>query len=333
MANAHCICPKFIQQHIKDPVTYTNVFVGQFLNSDDQIVLDHDEILTSEYLLSIKDDLEAFQNYTVWMKLLGAQPQGKTLMATPTSVSNSFETVFSTISSAVTRHDKAIIASDNNHYGAFIQEIEAKGINLLNLNSLTKRPIQIANQRIIGHSKFEGDFDWILERIGRTCRKTYSEDDDNDHVRDLLDAKGYTVRDQTREGKSASGKSAGELDILIENCGHLYTVIEALKLSTLRESYIDEHYLKLTTNYNPMSVKRTYLVTYYTGKNFTEWWRKYSEYISTLAPAKISKRPDTINISTEEISTNLHSLRKLYNHISIEGELSVCVHYAIRIES
>jgi len=333
MANAHCICPKFLEAHIKDPLTYTNVFVGQFLESPDQIVFDHQEVLASEYLNSVKDDQDAFQNYNVWKKLLDAQPQGKTLISNAHCTSSSFETVFNTINSAITRHDKAIVTCDNNHYGPFIGKIQSNGINLLNLNNLNCRPIQVPNQRIIGHTNFENDLDWVLERTGRTCRKKYSEDDDNDHVRDLLDAKGYSVRDQTREGRSASGKSSGELDILIENCGHLYTVIEAMKLSTMKESYIDEHYLKLTTNYNPMSVKRTYLVTYYTGKNFADWWRKYVDYISTLAPSKISSRTDTKNLSTEEADTKLHGLKKLYNHISIAGELSTCVHYAVRIET
>ena len=75
MANAHCICPKFLEEHIKDPTTYTNVFVGQFLNSADQIVFDHQEVLASEYLNLVKDDQDAFQNYNVWKKLLDAQPQ------------------------------------------------------------------------------------------------------------------------------------------------------------------------------------------------------------------------------------------------------------------
>jgi hypothetical protein len=287
----------------------------------------------SAYLDAVKGDAEAFQNFTIWKKLLDAQPQGKMLLSNSGDASNNSETVFNTISQAITRHDKAIIAADNNHYAMLFDKIELGGINLLNLNSLRAHPIAVPIQKIIGFTKFEDDLGWVLERIGRTCRKAYSEDDDNDHVRDLLDAKGYTLRDQTREGNSATGVSAGELDLAIFSCGGLYTIIEAMKLATMKESYINEHYRKLTTNYNPLAVKRTYLITYYTGKNFQGWWGKYKEYITSLDALKITHKEHSSNDSTEEIETDLHGLKKLYHHITIEGERSICVHYAIRIES
>lgn len=332
MANAHCVCPRFVADNIKNPGIYTDVFIGQLLQSDDQIVLDREESLVSAYLNAVKADAEAFQNFTVWKKLLDSQPQGKILLSNSGNALNFSEAVFNTISKAITRNDKAIIAADNNHYASLFPKIETGGINLLSLCSLQARPIEIPLQKIIGYSKFEIDLGWVLERIGRTCRKKYSEDDHNDHVRDLLDAKGYTLRDQTREGSSATGVSAGELDLAVINCGNLYTIIEAMKLATMKESYIDEHYRKLTTNYNPLAVKRTYLVTYYTGKNFHGWWLKYKKYIQTLDPLKFTDKEHSCNDSTEEIETNLHGLKKLYHHITIEGQRSICVHYAIKIE-
>lgn len=333
MANAHCVCPKFLQENIRNSTVYTEVFIGQLLQSEDQIVLDREEILVSAYLNAVKGDPEAFQNFVIWKKLLDSQPQGKMLLSNSGSASNSFEVVYNTISQAVTRHDKVIIAADNNHYAALFGSIVSGGINLLNLNSFRVHPVAIPNKRLVGFAKFESDLDWVLERIGRTCRKSYSEDDDNDHVRDLLDAKGYSVKDQTREGRSSTGLSAGELDLAIMSCGSLYTIIEAMKLSTMRESYIDEHYRKLITNYNPLSVKRTYLVTYYTGKNFQDWWRKYRDYIAAMSVGKITIKEGSSNNSIEELETDLHGLKKLYNYITIEGEPSVCVHYAIRIEN
>ncbi|MBZ9780797.1 hypothetical protein K9857_04420 [Pseudomonas sp. REP124] len=333
MANAHCVCPKFLQDNIRNSTVYTDVFIGQLLHSDDQIVLDREEILVSAYLNAVKEDPEAFQNFMIWKKLLDSRPQGKMLLSNSGEASTSVEVVYNTISQAITRHDKVIIAADNNHYAALFSLIEKGGINLLNLNSFQARPIAIPNKKLIGFSKFENDLDWVLERIGRTCRKSYSEDDDNDHVRDLLDAKGYSIKDQTREGRSATGLSAGELDLAVMNCGSLYTIIEAMKLSTMRESYIDEHYRKLITNYNPLSVKRTYLVTYYTGKNFHDWWRKYKDYITTMDIKKVTDKEKSSNDSTEEQETDLHGLKKLHNHITVEGEHSVCAHYAVRIDN
>lgn len=333
MANAHCICPNFIREHIKDPFAYTKVFMGCLLQSDDQIVLDQQELLANEYLKVIKDDTEAFQNYSIWKMLLDSSAQGKKLISTPDTHTELSDTVLHTLLSAITNHDKSIIAFDNNHYEKQIDTISRERINLLNLNNLLNTPIDCKNKKILGFSKFESDLEWVLERIGRTCRKSFSEDSDNDHLRDLLEAKEYSIKDQTREGSSASGIGAGEVDLLIQNNGRLYTIIEAMKLASLKESYIDEHYLKLTTNYNPLSVKRTFLITYYTGKSFITWWQKYYQYISTLPAKKISSRPNTQNLSIDEIDSQLHGLKKLYHHISIDGELSTCVHYAIRLES
>lgn len=50
-------------------------------------------------------------------------------------------------------------------------------------------------------------------------------------MRDLLDEKGYVVRDQTRHGLSPQGKDAGKVDISIFKEGKTYTLIEALNLS------------------------------------------------------------------------------------------------------
>lgn len=63
-----------------------------------------------------------------------------------------------------------------------------------------------------------------------------SEDRRNTYVRDLLDEKGYVVRDQTRHGLSPQGKDAGKVDISIFKEGKTYTLIEALNLSCLSKN-------------------------------------------------------------------------------------------------
>ena len=73
-----------------------------------------------------------------------------------------------------------------------------------------------------------------------------SEDRRNTYVRDLLDEKGYVVRDQTRHGLSPQGKDAGKVDISIFKEGKTYTLIEALNLSCLSKKYIDTHLDKLS---------------------------------------------------------------------------------------
>lgn len=62
-----------------------------------------------------------------------------------------------------------------------------------------------------------------------------SEDNINDYVRDMLVNRGYKeIRDQTRHGLSVSGKSAGEVDLLISKAGKEAALIEGLKLGSVR---------------------------------------------------------------------------------------------------
>lgn len=78
--------------------------------------------------------------------------------------------------------------------------------------------------------------------------KNSIEDEINDRLRDLLEAKGYIERDQTRQGASVSGKRAGEVDILIKRGKMPLSLIEALKLTSVNESYIAEHIDKIYSN-------------------------------------------------------------------------------------
>lgn len=89
----------------------------------------------------------------------------------------------------------------------------------------------------------------ILQDLLAACVKlqsnsTYfetSENQRNDYIRDLLKTEKYDVKDQTRRGISAIGKSAGEVDILIEEGGLPVTIIEALNLDSLDTNYLDRH--------------------------------------------------------------------------------------------
>ena len=68
-----------------------------------------------------------------------------------------------------------------------------------------------------------------------------SEDQRNDFIRDILETSGYQIKDQTRQGKSASGKSSGEIDILLHDHGNPISITAALNLNGLIETYLDEH--------------------------------------------------------------------------------------------
>lgn len=93
----------------------------------------------------------------------------------------------------------------------------------------------------------------ILKQLLSACVKLQAnaiyynatEDQRNDYIRDILDAVGYDVKDQTRRGLSSGGKAAGEVDILIKEYGFPITIIEALNLDSLNKAYLDKHIDKI----------------------------------------------------------------------------------------
>ncbi|WP_426697982.1 hypothetical protein ACP6EV_10145 [Aeromonas hydrophila] len=173
---------------------------------------------------------------------------------------------------------------------------------------------------------------WVLQRLARDHDIGKSENAKNDYVRSMMMAKNYNVLDQTREGNSSTGADAGEIDILINDArGQLFTIIEALKLSSVDTTKILEHYLKLLHNYNPLQVQRTFLITYYDGNNFEQWWERYIIYIRGLTTDNIGLSENAVITGAETVTTLYPSLKKLVHQFTQHGESFCCIHYAIKV--
>ena len=108
--------------------------------------------------------------------------------------------------------------------------------------------------------------------------KTASENIVNDKMRNLLDAKGYDVKDQTRHGSSAIGKDAGNLDLLINMGKFPVTIVEALKLDSVRREYILEHINKIY-KYDTLGFKFNFLIAYVMTGDFKGFCSRYVELI------------------------------------------------------
>lgn len=113
------------------------------------------------------------------------------------------------------------------------------------------------------------------------------EDLRNRRVRDDLITIGYRLADQTQRGYSGTGKSIGELDMLVfgEN-NEPWTIIEALRVSDGTKVSWNEHLKKLTEDYNKRGLSRLYLLTYVdsTPADFDRIWTGYQKHMSTHAP-------------------------------------------------
>ena len=110
------------------------------------------------------------------------------------------------------------------------------------------------------------------------------EDQRNDFIRDILETGGYQIKDQTRQGKSASGISSGEVDILLHDKGRPISIIEALNLNGLEEAYLDEHIDKVY-KYDTLGNAFNFLVSYVKVKDFGKFWKKYIAHKLMCLPA------------------------------------------------
>lgn len=334
MANAHVICPNFFKENIRNTNT-SHVLFGRILASEDQIVIDREERLICGYLDSVKDDVGAFEKYKAWIALLNDSAQGKKLISSSLGATSRQEIVTNTIYQAVTAHDKSIIVHDASCYSDFIQEINRQRINMFLLHDLNQQVLNKKHIKINGFSAFEDDLFWALHRTARMSKKSWTEDEVNDLLREMIASmgrtNGYEVRDQAREGESQTRKGAGELDLLIENCGLLYTILESMRLNSVDKGYIKAHYSKLLNNYNPLGVHRTYLISYYNGSSFEAWWSKYYQYIADSQASEFTGVPSSCTEAIICPSAKYVNLRHMQHLFRSDGQVYICTHFGINV--
>ncbi|WP_304341019.1 hypothetical protein [Metaclostridioides mangenotii] len=133
------------------------------------------------------------------------------------------------------------------------------------------------------------DYDVFLKDIIYACNSLQdnkmicengSEDDITSYLRDLLDSKNYRVLDQTRRGKSNTGKQPGEIDLLIKNEeNNPVTIIEALKLDCMSKTNIDRHVNKIF-GYDPHGLGKNFILIYSYARDFYSFFDDYKKYIS-----------------------------------------------------
>ncbi len=333
MFYTHCISPEFMGLHIKNMDTFISIFMGVLMNPQNQIVLDEAGIIEQQYLLSLNNDKSAFLLYQTWEKAIKSDScQGKLLLSSPNISSSIHDYVVSAISCAITTNDKTILTADNNLYSAALPILSRQKIHLLGISHLTPQSSASIIGKHMSFTKLDYDIAWSLERLVRLHRKGNTEDDLNDLLREYLLAKEYEIKDQTREGISTSGKSAGELDIIVEHNSNMFAILEAMKLSQINKEYITIHYKKMLVNYNPLDVKRLFLITYYDGKKFDTWWDNYVEFVKSIDYTTLNPEVEnTTFVNTEKINTNFGNVKKMLHHGLANGEQFSVIHYAVKL--
>lgn len=151
----------------------------------------------------------------------------------------------------------------------------------------------------------------------RNYRGHFSEDDRNTFIAILLETSKYYVKDQTRWSKSATGKNAGEIDILVYDKQQLpFTIIEALNLDSLDKTYINLHIDKIF-NYDSTGLQQNIILIYSNAVHFDKLWDKYCNYIEGYE--FVYKRIDLI--IDENIYADVRNLTTVHNRNGMEVNL------------
>ncbi|MBP0613944.1 hypothetical protein J8J42_12940 [Chryseobacterium sp. cx-311] len=109
----------------------------------------------------------------------------------------------------------------------------------------------------------------------------FSEDDRNTFIANMLESAGLLIKDQTRKSTTETGKSAGEVDIFIQDVDHLpISLIEALNLSYVDKSYIATHINKIFT-YDANGLTDNYVIVYANAKNFGSFYKAYRDFVKS----------------------------------------------------
>lgn len=333
MYYSHCISPEFLGLHMKSMDTFLSVFMGILMQPQNQIVLDEAGIIEQHYLSSLNNDKSAFLLYQTWEKAIKSDGcQGKLLLSSPQISSSIHDYVVSAISCAITTNDKTILTANNNLYSTALSILSRQRIYLLGLSHLNPQSSASNIGRHMSFTKLDYDIAWSLERLVRLHRKGHTEDDLNDLLREYLLAKEYEIKDQTREGISTSGKSAGELDIIVEHNSSMFAILEAMKLSQINREYITVHYKKMLVNYNPLDVKRLFLITYYDGKKFDDWWDNYTDFVENIDYTTLNPEAENTSfINTEKIDMKFGNVKKMLHHGLSNNEQFSIIHYAVKL--
>lgn len=109
----------------------------------------------------------------------------------------------------------------------------------------------------------------------------FSEDDRNTFIANMLESAGFLIKDQTRKSTTETGKSAGEVDIFIQDVDHLpISLIEALNLSYVDKSYVATHVNKIFT-YDANGLSNNYVLIYANAPNFGSFYKTYRDYVKS----------------------------------------------------
>jgi hypothetical protein len=330
--HAHCICPDFLYENINN-LLLTNYI----LSKNTAFVIDNKGILFNHYTKLVSNDKNKYELLFALKTQIDnyyCENKNKIILVDTNKINTINELIVDITKNARTLYDKSILTSNNEVFYDYIDELRSQRISVYtinNIDTLINTCIIEKQEKKLSYNKLDRDINYALDSLVRDYNINKKEDELNDLVRIILGNK-YNVKDQSREGISSSGISSGELDIVIEDDNRtLFTIIEAMRLSSIKKSTIDTHYKKLMTNYNPLGIKITYLITYYYGSKFNNWWESYKGYIENI-PSELFNFDDIKLFELKEEKLKYLNIKKAIHGFEIDGSQCHCIHYAVKLK-
>lgn len=171
--------------------------------------------------------------------------------------------------------------------------------------------------------KLENDILEICVRLMERKNTKRIENLLNDDITDHLRTKGYQVSDQTRSGKSGTGKQAGSLDIMIRDSKNLpLTIIEAMRLSSLgaKNSVLNNHIIKLLDNYDTSKLSIKYIVIFCEAAKFVELTEKYYFFLTKFNDnTKGRYKLDSVGSPSKPFGNSVSSIRTINSFSRVNG--------------
>ncbi|HHC7310555.1 TPA: hypothetical protein ACN30N_003443 [Vibrio campbellii] len=323
--NAYCFCPDMIEEKLDNALFFNTKILHATINSNHHLLLDRNEELWLEYMERVQDNVNAFRNLETWELLLREFPN-KTLLS-DIDEGNPVNCENISVNAPATCH-RYIVTNDNSRYSSSISRLRSHGVSLLCESNLIESSNYINASVTYNPSSFYEHLISALTYVA-CSRASRLENEHNDHLRDLLDFKGYDVYDQRRMGLSATRASVGSLDLTIKSNDQWVTIIEPVRLSSIDTSNIITHYNKLIDNYNPLHLAYTHLVVYYTGdaSGFDDFFRRYRNKVSSLTSNNFDS---TLVLNTiRDNDTGYANIRSFTQSGTIEGDTFHCSHTCV----
>jgi hypothetical protein len=130
------------------------------------------------------------------------------------------------------------------------------------------------------YQPFERHFISVCAKLTERNQAIFDENEDQttDRFSDLL-GQSYRVCDQSRGGRSVSGLSAGERDLVVRNdqTDVAEVIIEAFVLKKYDHKVLSEHCHKLIHHYDTVGNRNNIAVCYAKTADFYRLWQKYQD--------------------------------------------------------